>query len=83
MVRRTANGFRISKEFVPKSGKNGTLWEPPKPNDAAVFTEPGAALTYLEECLGEKEHAAHEKAEGQEYKGKKWPTLSMWFPWVT
>lgn len=57
------NGFMVRKSYAPKSSSRGPVWEPdPKP---AVFTEPGAMLTYVEKCVGEREHKAHEKAEGQ------------------
>ena len=60
------NGFEVTKGFTPKTGKGGfPIYENPKPKDSVVFTEPGAMLTYIESCVGKREHAAHEKAEGK------------------
>lgn len=61
------NGYRVTKEFTPKMGKCGPIWEGSKPSDSMVFTEPGECVTYLEKCLGTKEHMAHEKSEKKGY----------------
>jgi len=64
-----ANGFEITKQYEPETGKDGFLrYEGQRVKDSMVFDSPGDALSYLEECMGKKEHAAHEKAE---MKGSK------------
>jgi hypothetical protein len=62
------NGFKVCKEFTPKMGKFGPIYDGGKPSDCMVFTEPGACLTYIEQCLPKSEHMAHEKAEGKHEK---------------
>jgi hypothetical protein len=61
-----ANGFEVTKDYFPRpGGKDGfPIYEPSAKTDQMVFTEPGQTLSYLEKCLGEAEHKAHEKSEG-------------------
>ena len=74
LVEMKANGVEITKQYEPETGKDGFLrYEGQKVKDSMVFNTPGEALTYLEECMGAKEHAAHEKAEEKKkgtYKSK-------------
>jgi hypothetical protein len=58
------NGFEVNVDRVPKPSKRGMYgYEPDKPSDSMVFTAPGECLSYIEKCIGAKEHAAHEAAE--------------------
>jgi hypothetical protein len=58
------NGFEVTVDRVPKASKRGMYgYEPEKPSDSMVFNTPGDCLTYIEKCMGAKEHAAHEAAE--------------------
>lgn len=66
-----SNGFEVTVDRIPQKDKNGSpIYEYDMPKDSKVFNEPGEMLAYIEECVGKKESAAHEKAEGDHGKGK-------------
>lgn len=66
IIEKKANGFAVSCEREPKKGRDGMpTWEPLRAKDEMVFTQPGDTLKHVEALLGAKEHAAHEKAEGE------------------
>lgn len=61
---RKGNGWEVRKEHEPKKDNKGfPVYDPGSADDAMVFTEPGEALSYIEECMGADEHMAHEAAE--------------------
>lgn len=62
-----SNGFTVCKEFEPKEGKNGPIWEPSRNKDRMVFTSAKECAEYIEDCLG----AGAEKGEEKPGKGGK------------
>lgn len=59
-----ANGWEVTEQYEPAKNKDGfVMYDGPRVKDSKVFTEDGEALSYIEKCMGEREHSAHEKAE--------------------